>query len=229
MVVHLLEQLIAIPVLLIASLQDLKSREVSDWVWIPGFAGGAVLRLLNPEKTGAYLERAWLPLLVLILLLSAEWFLSASGEADILAYAILIPISTEPYLFLPPPFLVYILSKLLLLMILPFQFVINLVRISRNPELLRGFDEPSYRKVLALLLLSPYSEHLAVGSRIAEIEEGGRRKFLLRAALSPLEESVEMEERMKEVEGVWIAPTYPFIPFILIAYVIVQLPLLSLP
>ncbi|MDK2372686.1 MAG: hypothetical protein QI197_04840 [Candidatus Korarchaeota archaeon] len=225
MVVDLLEQLLAATVLLIASAFDLLNREVPDWVWIPGLVGGAVLRILDPGRTLSYLEVAWPIIIVLVIMLLAEWLLSASGEADLLAYLTLALISTEPYLYLPPSFLVYLLSKLLLVMVLPFQFVINLARVSRRPELLREFDEPLHRRVLALFLLSPYSKHLAVGARIAEVREDGRRRFILRAALAPLERS----EIREEGEGMWIAPTYPFIPFILAAYVIVQLLCLWLP
>ncbi|GEM_PF-1542630 len=214
----MLEQLLASTVLLIASAYDLRSREVPDWVWIPGLVGGAVLRILDPEKTLSYLEVAWPIILVLGIMLLAEWLLSASGEADLLAYLTLALISTEPYLLLPPPFLVYLISKLLMVMVLPLQFLVNLLRVLHHPELLRGFDEPSYRKIIALFLLSPYSRHLAVGARAAEVDEGGRRKFVLRAALSPIDDS-----DLDGCEGVWIAPTYPFIPFILAAYVIVQL------
>ncbi len=220
----LLERILATATLLVASAYDLRSREVPDWVWIPGLVGGAVLRLLDMERTLSYLGRAWPFLMVLILMLSAQWLLSASGEADILAYLTLTLIATEPYLFLPLPFLIYLLSKLLMVMVLPLQFLANAVRVLRNPRLLEGFDEPLYRKILALFLLSPYSRHLAVGARVAEIRRDGKRKFVLRAALSPLEDS-KIEER----EGVWIAPTYPFIPFILAAYVSVQLLPLWLP
>ncbi len=215
--VDLLEQVIATSMLLMASLYDIRYREVPDWIWLISAIGGVILRILDVGKTLSYIERAWPFLLFMALMLAAEWFLSASGEADVLAYATLALISTEPPLILPPPFLVYLLSKVLLLTVLPLQLVINLVRVRRNPDLLRGFDEPLHRKILALILLSPYSKHLAVGARVAEVRSNGRRKFLLRAALSPLGES-EIRE-----EGVWIAPTYPFIPFILAAYVTIQL------
>ncbi len=216
--VDLLEQVIATSVLLVASLYDIRYREVPDWIWLIGVIGGVILRILDVGKTLSYIERAWPILLFMALMLAAEWFLSASGEADILAYATLSLISTEPPTVLPPPFLVYLLSKALLLMVLPFQLLINLVRIRRNPDLLKGFDEPLHRRILALLLLSPYSKHLAVGARVAEVRRGGKRRFLLRAALSPLGES-----EVSEGEGKWIAPTYPFIPFILLAYVTIQL------
>ncbi len=220
----MLEQLLAATVLLIASAYDLRSREVPDWVWIPGVVGGAALRILDPRRTLSYLEVAWPIILVLIIMILAEWLLSVSGEADLLAYLTLALISTEPYFLLPPPFLVYLISKLLMVMVLPLQFLVNLVRVLHHPELLRGFDEPPYRKIIALFLLSPYSRHLAVGARVAEINEEGRRRFVLSAALSPLDNS-----EIDDCEGVWIAPTYPFIPFILAAHVIVQLPFLWPP
>ncbi len=227
MVVYLLEQVIALSVLIAASLYDLKYREVPDWIWILGIGGGAILRALDPGATVSYVEGSW-PLLVLTLILVvAEWITSASGEADVLAYLTLLVLATTPPGPLPPPFAVYLLSKVLLLLVIPVQFLANLIRVKREPELIADFDEPLWRKVLALLLLSPHSKHLSVGARIAEERAGGRRRFVLRAALSPIDRgadgsgSGEGEERGGE--GTWIAPTYPMIPFIAVAYLIVQL------
>jgi hypothetical protein len=64
--------------------------------------------------------------------------------------------------------------------------------------------------------LTPYRRPLSFYATVAEIEVGGKRKFILRAALKPI--SDEMPE-----EGKWIAPTYPMIPFILAATIITAL------
>lgn len=226
----MMELVIAAATLLVASAYDLKSREIPDWVWIPGIVLGSALRLIDIEGTLHYLAISWPFLLALALLLAVEWFFSMSGQADVLAYASLMIIATEPASPFPPPFLTYLLSKILFLSILPFQLIVNLIRVSREPDMLKGFEEPAWRKILALLILSPYSKHLSVGARIAETSEGGVRKFLLRAAMSPIGEkedeggilNVGREVSEGRTMKVWIAPTYPMIPFILSAYLIIR-------
>jgi hypothetical protein len=116
----------------------------------------------------------------------------------------------------PDALIIYIASKVLMVLTLPFQFLLNLITVMRHPELIEGFDEPIWRKLLALLLLTPYRRPLSFYATVAEIEVGGKRKFVLRAALKPI--SDEMPE-----EGKWIAPTYPMIPFILAATIITAL------
>ncbi len=203
-----------ISMLTAASIYDLKSREVPDRIWLLGAIFGIGLRAYYLKDTILYLSKAY-PLLLLIgALILIEWKLSISGEADILAYASLMITDMSISFNLPSPLVVYLLSKVIMMLLIPLQFAINVIRVKREPKLLEGFEEPLWRKILALFLLSPYSKHFSKGATIAEIQEDGRRKFVLSASLSSLEPS-EVKE-----EGKWITPTYPMIPTILLGYMI---------
>ncbi|ACB07150.1 prepilin peptidase [Candidatus Korarchaeum cryptofilum] len=211
----MLPLILAIITLLIASLYDLKDRQVPDELWVPGVAVGLSIKVLEWERTVKFLENYWPFLLLLAIMLLIEWFLSTSGEADLLAYLTLASLMSGKCWF-PDALIIYIASKVLMVLTLPFQFLLNLITVMRHPELIEGFDEPIWRKLLALLLLTPYRRPLSFYATVAEIEVGGKRKFVLRAALKPI--SDEMPE-----EGKWIAPTYPMIPFILAATIITAL------
>jgi len=209
----LLEVLVAIISLSVASYYDLRYRLIPDEIWVFMGIVGLLLRIFYLDSTISYLESYLLFLLILIVLLLMEWILSSSGEADLLAFASLSVLSSWPPGFLPPPLSTYIYSKILAVLVIPFQALINIYRVIRRPELLERFDEPIWRKLLAIILLSPYSKALSYGASIAETEIEGRRKFILRAALSPISE-------VEPPEGKWIAPTYPMVPFILLGYLI---------
>ncbi len=197
-----------------ASIYDLKEREVPDQIWLAGILSGIALRAYYFENTILYLFRAYILLLLMGTLIFIEWKLSISGEADILAYSSLIVTDMSFSFNLPSPLAVYLLSKVIMILLIPIQFMVNVIRVKRNPKLLEGFEEPLWRKILALFLLSPYSRHLSKGATVAEKQEDGGRKFILGASLSALEPN-DVEE-----EGKWIAPTYPMIPMILLGYLI---------
>ncbi len=197
-----------------ASIYDLRDREIPDHIWLMGILLGMIIRFYYFREAISYLSKAYPLLLLLGVLLLIEWRLSLSGEADVLAYASLIVTDTGFTFALPSPLIVYLLSKVIVLLLIPLQFLINVARVTRDPKLLEGFNEPIWRKILALFLLSPYSKHFSKGASIAEVLKDGERKFVLSASLLPLKPG-EVEER-----GKWIAPTYPMMPTILLAYVI---------
>jgi hypothetical protein len=198
---------LAIITLLIASLYDLRDRQVPDELWVPGIVVGLSIKVLEWERTVKFLKDYWPFLLLLAIMLLIEWFFSTSGEADLLAYLTLASLMSGKCWF-PDALIIYIASKVLMVLTLPFQFLLNLITVMRHPELIEGFDEPTWRKLLALLLLTPYRRPLSFYATVAETEVGGKRKFVLRAALEPISDGMPEE-------GKWIAPTYPMIPFIL--------------
>ncbi len=206
---------ISLIVLALASYYDIRQRLIPDTPWIAGIIAGAFLDLFlfrNLSDLTTYLLK--LTPLALILLISWRWKLM--GEADILAYitlAILTPDYPSKHVaVIVPAFSTFLYSKLLLLIVPLFQLMVNLYEIRKDPSLLDGFDEPLWRKIIALIFLSPKKRGL--GDVPAEVrDERGRRKFVLSAIASPLS-----EEDM-DVKG-WVAPAYPLIPLILVGHVI---------
>ncbi len=200
-------------VLGIATYYDLKQRLIPDTPWIVGSILGLLLDVLLFRGDPIRYLFKFTPL-GLILLLSWRWKLM--GEADILAYLTLAvmtpcyPNCVESPII--PAFATFIYSKLLLLFVPLLQLTLNLYEISKDPSLMEGFDEPFWRKALALLFLSPKKRGL--GDVPAErLDERGRRKFLLSAITSPLPD--------KDVNATgWVAPAYPLIPLILVGHVL---------
>ena len=198
----------AILTLAIASFHDLKDRSIPDSVWIPGMALGFSVKILDYSGTIEFLSKTWYFLFILFSLLTIEWKFRLSGEADILAYLTLATLLTGNRMF-PDALMIYFLSKIFIILMIPVQFLVNVVRVIRDPGLLRDFDEPIWRKFLALMLLSPYDRRLATCASVAEVSVSGKRKFSFKAALR-----TSCDEA---VEGKWIAPTYPAMPMILTA------------
>lgn len=207
-------EIAAIMTLAAASFHDLRSRQVPDATWVPGIALGVIVKLLDYEGTILFIFRYWYFLILFISLLIIEWKLHLSGEADLLAYLTLGVLLSGNRMF-PDILIVYFLSKIFIVLIIPVQFFLNILRIVKNPDLIRYFDEPVWRKLLAMMLLSPYDERLSICASPAEVIIDGRRKFLLRAALK-----LSCDQ---PVEGGWIAPTYPAIPMIFAALLVLAI------
>ena len=201
-------ELTAMVLLAVASIYDLRERAVPDRLWVIGSALGVAVKLLNYENTLQFISKVWPFLLILLIVLAIEWVFSLSGQADVLAYLTLAALLSGNCMF-PDAFSVYVLSKVLIVTIIPLQFFINAVRIAKNPKLIDGFDEPSWRKLVAMMLLSPYDRRLAICASSAEVSVNGKRRFLLKAALRVSCDPVR--------EGMWIAPAYPAMPMILAA------------
>ena len=211
------EMAVLIGSLTAATIQDLRGRMVDDRVWLTTWPLGVItlsFRLWRGDVSPSALADGAIAFVPLGLLLIASWRLKLMGEADILAYLtveIVQPVASGS--LIPPSFSTFIYSKLLLLFAPPVQFLINLARVKRDPSLLEGFDEPSWRIALALALLSSKPE---LGSVPAEFTQDGRRKFKLSKIFAPLEPSKPQENCR------WYVPAYPLMPFILAGYLLSQ-------
>ncbi len=212
----LIQWIASLAVLAVASYYDLKQRLIPDTPWLVGAVVGIILNALFFKGDLLEYLLKFAPL-GLILLVSWKWKLM--GEADILAY-LTIAVMTPSYPNgidspLIPAFSTFIYSKLLLLVVPLFQFAYNLYSVRKDPSLLKGFDEPLWRKLLALFFLSPKKR--GIGDVPAEIvDEKGRRKFVLSAIASPL------SEEDLDTSG-WVAPAYPLLPMILVGHLMSML------
>lgn len=210
-----------------ASIQDARTREVKDEVWIVGLGVGAIIdlfRLLNIEFSTAkalqYL-RAAVPILIILVLC---WVFHLVGEADILAFLTLLVLQpTHPLKsgFFHPAFCTFTYSNLLMISV-PLLFLArNLILRLRGSQMFAGFDEPVFRKFLAMFLALPVKAEVAKRYEyfsLAEIGAGEHKRFRLSSALTP---PVQKEKRELPDEGyVWICPSIPLLPFILVGHII---------
>ncbi len=145
--------------------------------------------------------------------MTASWRLKLMGEADVLAYLTLEIIHpVEAGSLLPPAFSAFLYSKILMLAIPPIQLMVNLVKVAGEPNLLEDIDDPLWKKLLALALLTT---NPSLGSVPAEEVRQDRRRLVLSRVLAPLEVKVPENGGSR-----WYVPAYPLIPFILLGYVL---------
>ncbi len=203
--------------LLTASIQDVRTRQVSDKIWLALALPSLILDL-------ALAGRGMVDHIVSSALLSApavgvlilSWKLRLLGEADVLAY-LSIGLSTPLYLrdpvlrAIPPMFSTLIYSKALVLTIPPIQLISNFLKLRRDPSLLEGVDEPVWKIIIGLALLTTRP---GLGAVPAEEVRDGRRKLNLSRVLSPL------EARVPDESCRWFVPAYPLMPLILLGYLL---------
>ncbi|MGC9019971.1 MAG: prepilin peptidase [Candidatus Methanodesulfokora sp.] len=204
----MIPSLISLLMLLAATIQDIRSREISDFTWAIGCLLGLIVNLDN--YGWSYLPKA----LFFLAFLSAIWITKLMGEADILAYASLLVTQPSTAGYIPPAMATFIYSNLLLMAAPIYNFIKNL----KNMKMLDEFDEPYFRKILALFLAKPaYKKDLERIKYydIAEVIVNGRKKLDISRSLSGIKKG-ETPDR----EPVWIIPTYPLMPFILAGHII---------
>jgi len=203
----MLSSLISLLMLSAATIQDIRSREISDFTWVFGCILGFFVNL--HVYSWDYVPKA----LFFLMFLSAIWITKLMGEADILAYASLLVTQPSATGYIPPAMATFIYSNLLLLAAPLYNFLRNL----RYLRMLDEFDEPSVKKIFALFLARPaYKRDLERIKYydIAEVLINGKKKLDISRSLSRIKRG-EAPDR----EPVWIIPTYPLMPFILVGHV----------
>ncbi len=214
-------------VLLIATLQDIKDREVDDVIWLVGLSIGGILDaflLFSATPTTQEIlqyVRFSIPFLFIIL---TSWRFKLMGGADILAFitlAILQPSHPLGKCMFPPAFCTMLYSNFLMLLV-PFSFLIWNVRlILKGENIFDGFKESSLRKFIASLFAIAIQAESAKNFKFFSVaQEGGspEKKFRLVSALSIPETKEELPKTEEHL--VWICPSIPMIPFILAGYVL---------
>lgn len=210
----------------LASIQDIKEREVDDIIWIAGILSGSILNLYSfalhrpslPETLQYF--RFSIPFLVIIVL---SWYLKLMGEADILAFislSILQPTHLKKAFF-SPAFCAMIYSSALMLLFPIFFLAWNLFQLVRKKEIFYGFKESIGKKAIVSLLAIAIDVERAKKLKYFSLAQEGvppNMKFRLGSLIS----IPETKDTIPEFYGplVWISPSIPMIPLILVGYVI---------
>lgn len=202
-----------------ASACDLKTREVSNKLWILTYPLGLALTLYDLED-------------ILLLTVSvataftlgvALFYLNLFGGADskaIIMISLFLPSDpglTEPFLgYVLPifPLSVFFNSTILSALLPVTYFVMNLKRHLTEGRLFEGFEEePLRRKIVAMFSLAKVKAEEFRGPPFQYLAEKGDR-LVISARLR------EEEEQADDVtkEEVWVSPTLPFIIFITLGF-----------
>jgi len=213
--------------LLLASVLDVRTREVPDEVWLVGGALGLVLNLHDVLR-GLYRP---LPLLASVavstLLAYVIAYLGLFGGADFKAFAALSLLLPHPPSFNPllgvtsPLYPLTVFSNSVLMgasLSLPI-LLRNLLGALRGVDLFEGLSDPWWRKLLVLLtgLRKPLgSVRGPPFDYPLEVLEGGSRRLVLMPSLESDEEAWRVLRELREagLSEVWVSSTLPFLLFI---------------
>jgi len=145
------------------------------------------------------------------------------GEADLLALLtleVLQPLHPSGKCVFPPAFCSLIYSNFLILLV-PIGFLLwNAIQLLEGKRIFEGFEESLPRKIVAsVLAIAVSTDRVEKFKYFAIAQEGNslRKRFKLISALSIPEVK---EEVPKSDPLVWICPSIPMIPLILVGYLL---------
>jgi len=220
----------SLAVLLLATFQDIRDREIDDVIWLVGLLFGGLmdaymLFTATPSlQTSIQYVRFSIPFLFIIL---ASWCLKLMGGADILAFitlALLQPSHPLGKCMFPPAFCTLLYSNFLILLV-PISFLVwNMKLMLRGEKIFHGFEESKLRKFLASLLAIAVPAEKAEKFKffsIAQESISPKKRFRLISALSIPETKEELPKTDEPL--VWICPSIPMLPFILAGYFMTML------
>lgn len=147
--------LVALAMLVTASIMDLRNREVHDLVWIVFGSIGALLYFIEPssiENANSLLFATFFSVGMAYLGYRMGLFASADALA-LVALAVIIPIYTGPNMFHNiAPFTILTNAAILVSLLLIFNIARNFIAIAKGVPLFEDFHEPVWKKVLAFII-----------------------------------------------------------------------------
>lgn len=212
--------------LLVASVMDLRKREVEDYVWWAMLLLSAPVLLArlwqsreNPVFAIAYAVSLLIGVTVSILLAKVEMMGGADAKALVVLSVTEIPEVEKGILAAIPPLSILACSAFLSLLSIPYILLRNLAYHLRGAPLFEGFEEePLWKKALCLVSAYKieYGEYLAreYMYSLAEEKVEGRRKLVIGIKIRG-----GARGRYERGEEVWISPLLPMIVFIAAGYV----------
>lgn len=231
--------------LLIASLYDVKSREVPDTVWIIFAPVSSVLTLLSIVLSGRNIW-AFLIWTIVIAIMSAFsialFYLGLFGGAD--AKALICLAAAMPFqpnlpftkffdkyaiqFFIPPP-ISTLNNSVLFAALLTIPFLIkNLIDYIKSKRIFEGLEhERSFKKVLALLTgyrvdvskLRLGGHYYLPMEEFVKHEDGSLSRKLRVFSRLPADEEWPKEVVPRDFRGkIWVTPGLPFMVFITIGF-----------
>jgi len=204
------------------SYSDLRTREVTNKLWIAFGVLGIVINLLD----FSLLERGTSDLIQVGISVALTWPIAVGlfyaglyGGADakaLMVLALLVPTTSwGTYLHPFTPLMVLTNGVFCSLVVPLVLFLYNLSRILRGEKIFKGFEaEPAWKKIVASFL----------GRRIDDI---GNRKFLL--SLEKVEDGFRKfnfslltaeEDELREAKDMWVTPGIPLIVFLTAGFLI---------
>jgi preflagellin peptidase FlaK len=194
--------ILALIMLILGSIIDIWKREIHDLYWIVFGGAGIALALLNPDLITQLLSIGFA--LIIAPFVIIVWRIGLFGGADafaLIALAVIAPMATfseNP----TSPFTT--LSNAALLFVIPFLFnlIRNAVSQIRGNNIFEGFDEPTYKKVIASFM--GYKSKNPKFAFSIEKTEDGKKKLDL--AIHHAE-----DQEFCTTPNTWITPGIPYL------------------
>lgn len=143
---------LAILMLGIATIIDIRKREIHDLLWVV-FGGISVLLLIFQSDLENTLLTIGFSLIVAPFVLLV-WRIGLFGGAD--ALGIIVLASLAPMLTLSEnmvtPFTIILNSAILSILPLLFNFIKNIISLVKNESIFEGFNESQFKKILAMFI-----------------------------------------------------------------------------
>lgn len=202
---------LALIMLILGSIIDIWKREIHDLYWIVFGGAGIALALLNPDIITQLLSVGFA--LIIAPFVIIVWRIGLFGGADafaLIALAVIAPMAT---LSENPTSPFTTLSNAALLFVIPFLFnlIRNAVSQVRGNNIFEGFDEPTYKKVIASFM--GYKSKNPKFAFSIEKTEKGKKKLDL--AIHHAE-----DQEFCTTPDTWITPGIPYLLLITGGFVI---------
>ena len=203
--------MLALVMLAIGGIFDVWKREVYDYLWL-GFGGaGIVLILFESQPIDFGLTTLFALMIAPISLL--VWRLGLFGGADAFALIALSVIAPQFTLTENPITPFTTLSNAVILVIIPLlcNVLRNTISISRHEKIFDGFDESTWKKIVAVLI-GYRAKNPKYGFSI-EKQEGPTKKIVLSLHNADAEEFAQKP-------NTWITPGLPYLLLIIGGFII---------
>ena len=226
----------------VASISDIRTREVSDSLWLLFGPVGLALTVYRVWIEPQTLFPTLISIAISILLAFALVFFGLSGGADakaLICLGLTLPLPptvVNPILgFVHPffPFTVFVTTYLASLSVAVWMLIKNLTLLIKGKAIFQGLEaEPRWKKALAFITGFPAEVSLLRSTfylfpmeKVIENEEGAHRAFQAYSNADVDRDKVlsDFWESMKKVgspDTVWVTPGLPLLVFMLIGLVI---------
>jgi preflagellin peptidase FlaK len=202
----------AICMLTIGSLQDLRFRQVSDYLWM-GFGIFAIILFFIQLDDSLFLNSIFLSMIFLVPTSLVLWYFGLFGGADALALIVLS--SLAPFATFTDetitPFTILVNASLAIVGFLFFNLFRNLRKIFQNEKIFKDFEESTTNKILACLF-GTISKNPKFCFPMQEIIDG-KKKFTFRIHHAE-------NTRYCDEPNSWVSPGMPFIIFIMVGFLL---------
>lgn len=203
--------LFALAMLGIATIIDIRSREISDFIWIVFGGISVVLLFFEPNIIEAAFGVGFsLIVAPLVLIL---WRFGLFGGADALGLIVLSALAPMATLTdsAVSPFSIVVNSALLSVSPMIFNFIRNSILVLRKENIFQDFDEPTSKKIFVMFL--GYRSKNPRYSFSLETQVGKKKRLNIALHHSDTAEYCT-------TPNTWVTPGLPFMIFILGGFII---------